>query len=157
MTFLHYSSEWLAKAQRHGRSHRRWALCVGIFLLIIIIGAAVTIWWFTRNSPSHQVPETLGGDDDSEHHTMGDTTTAVPTPISGKKTTSAAAATATDATTDNAAKRIRRMVELAHEQAVSGSSLQGIDDASSVSRRRRAHTKRGNRVRNNEQPLEQAS
>ncbi|KAG8907617.1 hypothetical protein FRC01_007635 [Tulasnella sp. 417] len=145
------TSDWLAKNQRGGRAHRRWALCVGVFLLAAIIGGAVTGWWFTRNSPDHQVPETLG--EDTAGHTMGASSTAVPTPVSGKKTTSAAAAAAasqTDAATadDATAKRIKRMVAEGDSQfqQLAQRTSSEMKDMAGSSRRRRAHAKRSHNL-----------
>ncbi|KAG9022085.1 hypothetical protein FS837_006762 [Tulasnella sp. UAMH 9824] len=142
------TSDWLAKTQRGGRAHRRWALCVGVFLLAGIIGGAVTGWWFTRNNPDHQVPETLGND--TAGHTMGESATAIPTPVSGKKTASAAAASKTDtATADDAtAKRIKRMVEESDSQfqQLAARTSSEMKDVTGSSRRRRAHAKRSHNL-----------
>ncbi|KAG8947594.1 hypothetical protein FRC04_010644 [Tulasnella sp. 424] len=152
-------SEWLAKTQRGTRSHRRWAACIGIFLLAAIIGGAVTGWWFTRNNPDHQVPETLGND--TAGHTMGDSTTAVPTPVSAKKTTSAAAASKTNAATatDGTAKRIRRMVEEADTQTqhLARQASSDMKDVAGSSRRRRVHAKRSQNVARHVEPQAELS
>lgn len=152
-------SEWLAKTQRGTAAHRRWAACIGVFLLAAIVGGAVTGWWFTRNNPDHAVPETLG--ENSAGHTMGETSTVIPTPVSGKKTTSAAAASKTETATadDTTAKRIKRMVEESDSQSqqLAQRTSSEMKDVAGSSRRRRAHAKRSHNLTNHVEPQSERS